>query len=493
MELTFSNLWSATSTTFSAVSVGVQQSGANVVPGTIVPVTFKGARSVTMAPHAQVTSDPVAMTVSAGESLAISIAVLGSATVSVHYCCYGHIDSFATSDGVGNVALVPSALKFNPLLTGTSMRWLSEIAVLGSNAPGTIVGFGDSITDGYGNVNNGFSWVNALQSRINQLPASQRMSVVNEGVSGNTLTVFPPGASFALKSGGLPGVTRLNDDALSLAGAKDVVLLLGTNDIWFGAGGETGYPIPPYGTAASIEGGMHDVVAMTHARGLKIYGITLLPRSTTSSADHDLPEYWSPAEQATLSAVNSWMLSPASGFDGVINLNALMSDVYNGDCRPSVPFAPYFNTDHLHPNVAGETVMADAISTVIFGLPEAPQVPQLVSATPTVGCPAATLASQVLAAGRQPSPTTTTSTSTTTPTTTTTLAPPVGLLGGHLYRYALYLVLALIILSLAALVAARRREARRRARRRQRTQRVEHSRFPPPSRRPPPRSNPPRR
>ena len=493
LEFTFSNLWSTTPTTFDAVTVGVQQSGAVVTPGTFVPVTFNNSSSVTIPARSQVTSDPVAMTVHAGESLAISISVSGSATVSVHYCCYGHIDSFATSNGAGNLTQASSSPAFNPQLPNWTMRWLSAIAVGGSPAQGTIVAFGDSITDGYGYTNIGFSWVNALQSRISQLPASEQMSVVNEGIAGNTLTVFPPNSTYALTSGGLPGVTRLENDALALPGVKAVVLLLGTNDIWFGAGGVKAHPIPPYGTAPSIEAGMRQVIAATHAKGVKIYGITLLPRATSTAADHDLPENWTPGEQAIMSAVNTWMLSPGAGFDGVLNLGAVMGNVYNGSCDPVTPFAAYFNPDHLHPNAAGQTVMADAIPTTLFNLPEAPQLPLLVNVTPTTNCAAAQLAAQIFAAGNTPGTTTTTSTSTTTtvPATTTTQSP--GIFGGHARTYAAYLLIFLILLTLLLLGVARRRAIRRRAIRRRSSWHPDYPRTGPPQRRPPPRKGPPPR
>ncbi|MBW4076912.1 MAG: hypothetical protein HIU84_00050 [Acidobacteria bacterium] len=435
------------------------------------------------------------MTVHAGESLAISIAVSGSATVSVHYCCQGRVDSYATDNGVGNLTQTPSSPNFDPRLPNWTMRWLSAIAVGGSPAQGTIVAFGDSITDGYGYTNNSFSWVDALQSRISRLPANQQMSVVNEGIAANTLTAFPPQASFDKTGGGLPGVTRLQNDALTLPGVKAVVLLLGTNDIWFGAGGVKAHPIPPYGTAPSIEAGMRQVIAATHARGIKVYGITLLPRATSTAADHDLAENWFPSEQAILSAVNTWMLSPGSGFDGVLNLNAVMANVYNGSCQSATPFAPYFNPDHLHPNVAGQTVMADAIPTTLFDLPEAPQLPLLVTATPTANCAAAQLAAQIFAAGTTPgTTTTTTSTTTTVPATTTTQAP--GLLGGHARTYAEYLLILLIALTLVVLGVARRRAIRRRAIRRRSSWHPDYPRTGPPQRRPPPpprKGPPPRR
>jgi lysophospholipase L1-like esterase len=490
--LSFSNEWSSTATTFAAVTVGVDQSGIDVVPGTIRPITFNhGSRSVTIAPYSRVSSDPVRMSVHGGESLAVSLATAGSSTVSVHFCCDDRVDSYATGDGAGNLTNSPTGVGFNPLLASSNMRWLTSVVVAGSPAQGTVVALGDSITDGFGYTNHAFSWVNALQARISKLPAAQQMSVVNEGIAGNTLTVFPPHTSYDDVSGGVPGVTRLLPDALDLPGVKDVVLFLGTNDIWFGAGGEAGHPIPPYGTAAAIENAMSQVIAETHAHGVRITGVTLLPRSSSNGVDGEKPEAWLPTEQSVLSAVNAWMLSPISGFDAVINLAAVMGDVYNGACQPTLPYSGYFNSDNLHPNTAGQTVMADAISTVLFGAPQAPQVPQLVNVTPTPGCAGALLATQTLALGSQPSPTTTTSSTTTTTVHITPTTRPSGSSRGRRLDYIFYLVIALIAVAVIALWNTRRRAKRRRALHRRTRPLARYPGTVPPRRRPPPpRSGP---
>ncbi len=491
VELTLSNLWSGTPTTFGSVTVGVGQGGAAIVPGSIVPVTFNGgSRSVTIAAQGTATSDPVAMTVQAGETLSVSMSVIGSSTVSVHYCCAGRIDSFSTLNNVGDRTTDPTGAAFSPSLASTNMRWLSAIAVSGTQARGTVVAFGDSITEGYGFPTNGVGWPGLLQTRIAQLPPDQQVAAVNEGISGNTLTTFPPGASYAEASGGLPGVTRLDADGLALAGVTDLVLFLGTNDIWFGGGGVVGRPIPPYGTATAIETGMEGVINATHAKGIKIFGVTLLPRSSSNGYAGEKPEVWTPADQATLSAVNAWMLTPGTGFDGVIDLAAVMGDVYNGACQPNLPYPPYFTGDNLHPTVAGQTAMADAIPTTLFGIPQAPQVPELVTATPTPGCPGAVQAANVLALARQPAtptPTTTTTPPTTTPPTTRPAHHDPARRGPGVLTVALLIAVGVLVLLVAgALVLRRRALRRRRARRRALAIRLGPVGPSPPARPPPP-------
>jgi len=468
IEVQLSNQWGNTPLTIGAVTVGQVATGPTIVPGTIVPVTFAGGTTtVTIPAHGRVTSLPVAITVTAGESLAVNIWVPPGSNqpVSVHYCCQGRIDSYTTPDFGGNRTESTSAAGFS-LVAGASwqMRWLSAVSVSGTVAQGTVVAFGDSITEGFNN--GGVGWPDLLQSRIEELPPSDRMSVVDEGIAGNTLTLFPADVkTFRYLSGGQPGVVRLPYDALDLPGVKDVVLFLGTNDIWFGGGGDPKEHNPPgvAGTAPLIIAAMQSVIASVHAAGMRIFGVTLLPR-LSSPASSGLAEIWTPADQATLEAVNNWILTPGNGFNGVFNLAAVMGDVYNGSCQPTVPFPPYFTDDHLHPDTAGQTAMADAIPTSVFGIAEAPQLPPVVQAVPTPGCAAAQQAAAALAEGSAPASTTTTVPHTKTPSRRTrhrhVARRPAGT---PLWIFVLVGVAVLLVLTVATLrIITLRRRARRR-------------------------------
>ncbi len=471
IELRLSNQWSSTPTTFGAVTVAVDQSGPVLVPGTTTPVTFNGGNpEVTVAPGQDVTSDPLPFAVQAGETLAVSMWVPASATVSVHYCCFGRTDSYATRNNVGNQTGDQVGSSFT--LANDHTRWLSAIEVSGSQAQATVVAFGDSITDGFNDA--GYSWTTPLQQRISYLSPSEQVSVVNEGISGNTLTAFPsPSMTYALTSGGMPGVTRLARDALSIPGTQDVVLFLGTNDIWFGGRLGAG---SPYGSAASIIAAMQSVITQVHAAGMKIFGVTLLPR--TSSPGPDV-EIWTAADQANLDQVNAWIRNPASGFDGVIDLAAVVADVYNGQCNPNALFGPYNSGDNLHPSRDGELAMADAIPTTLFGVPEAPQLPQGVVAVPTAGCPGATLAEQALALA-QVAPTTTTTTTTTTKPRPAPVHAAVKATkpGSSLLEPVLIAGAIIVAMAVAVSLVVRRRAIRRR---RARRQRLEGGRRPAPA------------
>ncbi len=468
LELRLSNTFGTLPVTFGAVTVAAQApSGGAAVVGPVVPVTFGGGHpTVTVPPGQDVMSDPVPFTVRAGEPISVSLWVPGPTEIDVHDCCAGKIVTYATANGGGNQVGTAAAAPFVLAPANLRTSWLSAVAVSGTQAQGTVVALGDSITEGF--MNNGLGWPEVLAQRVDQLPPAEQLAVVDEGISGNTLTVFPPGTTYARTSGGLPGLQRLDQDALDLPGTKDVVLFLGTNDVWFGGTDH----LPTFGTAQAIIAGMQQVVQRSHAAGMKVFAVTLLPRSSSFAGQipaGEKPEAWTPAEQATLEAVNGWLLGPGTGFDGVIDLAAVMADVYDGACQPTLPYPPYFTADNLHPNTAGQVAMADAIPTTLFGLPEAPQVAPVVQATPTPGCPAAAQAAQVLAAARAPAPPTTPATSTTTtthprPTRQTRVAPPVRRVDGA--RVAVLVAAAVVLLLLLGLVLARLRVRRRAARRR---------------------------
>ncbi len=380
VRIRLSNTWGTTPLNIGEVTVGEAGSGASLVPGTVRQVTFAGAGPIVIAPGTYVTSDPVPFVVHAGEKLGVSVWVPVSARATLHYCCQGDVDTYFTPNNGGNQAANPAGSPFT--VSNTHTRWLADIEVSGSRAVGTVVAFGDSITDGYNA--SGFGWPRPLQERINELPPTERVAVVNEGIAGNTLNVFPPNTTYAMTSGGKPGLVRLGNDALSIPGTKDVVLFLGTNDLWFGA------------TAQQLISGMKQAIEYVHDAGMKIFGVTLLPRAGSAK--------WTPTMDVYRRQVNEWIRSPTSGFNGVIDFAAVVRDVYNGACQPDAMFPGYNSGDNLHPNAAGQTAMANAVPTTLFNIPEAPHLPPLVNVTLTPNCPAAAQTREVLAESNPPPP-----------------------------------------------------------------------------------------
>ncbi len=344
-----------------AASVAVSVGGANIVGATLRGLTFNHAAS-TVIPAGQVRySDAVPFPVHAGQTLAVSLYVRAPDLVTVHP--WGTFPvSFATASGGGNQVDASTGGAFP--YASDFPRLLDAVDLLEPQGQGSIVVIGDSITDGY---NATARWTDLLQKRIDQLPAAQRPAVVNEGITANALSSLPGDDSHT--GGGPAGLARLSVDALSQPGVSYVVLFLGTNDLFFGD------------SASHIISAMRRAIAEAHHAGIKIIGTTLLPRQ--GSERWDPLQY--PTHQPYLDQINRWILT-SQAFDGVLNLAAAVADVYNGACDRLAMFPPYDAGDHLHPNDAGQTVMANAVDTRIFGLGPAPALPAPVAVKPTGGC-----------------------------------------------------------------------------------------------------------
>ena len=359
IRVRISNVFGDAPLVIAAASVGLSASGPAVVPGTMRTLRFDGARGAKVPVGGVVYSDPVMTRVAAMQTLAISVYASGRELVTVHPCC-ARIVSYFTPNGGGNVTGSVSGAGLS--IASPWERWVDSVDVLQTTGEGSIVVVGDSITDGY---NSSVRWTAVLQERVDMLPASERRAVVNEGITANALTSVVD--TDARTGGGPSGLARLARDALSQAGVSEVIMFLGTNDLWFGA------------SAPQVIDGLKQAIAEAHAAGVRIVGVTLLPRSASPA------ERWTPLQQSDLQQVDHWILT-SGAFDGVLNLATAVSDVYDGACDPTAMFPAYDSGDHLHPNAAGQTAMADAVNRSALELPAMPEVPPLLGVRATVGC-----------------------------------------------------------------------------------------------------------
>jgi len=361
VRVRISNLFGNRPLIVGAATIGVGTgAAASVVPGSIIELSFSGAGGATIPPGGSIDSDPAPLGVTDGQELAVSVFVSGTDLMTVHPCCSGPIVSYAAPNGAGNLTAAPSGAAF-----GYASAWgrlVDAVDVLApAGTPGSIVVLGDSISDGF---NSTLRWTDVLQRRIDLLPPTQRRAVVNEAITANALTEVTP--SDATTGGGPAGLSRLGPDALDLPGVSEVVVFLGTNDLYFGA------------DATQVIAGLAQAAAAAHAAGVRAAVVTLLPRVGSES--------WNPTRQGYLEQVNHW-ISTSSAFDAVLDLAPVVADVYGGACAPSALLPAFDSGDHLHPNAAGDVVMADVVDTALLGMPEAPLVPTPVTPVPTPGCP----------------------------------------------------------------------------------------------------------
>ncbi len=218
------------------------------------------------------------------------------------------ITSYRSADASGDVASDESRTPFS--VTTTSLWWLKSIDVESMPAPGAIVAFGDSITDGTCSTLDAHDrWEDVLSVRLGlqsdaRAPRErpQLKAVVNEGIGGNTITregLTPPADS-------TPGLERFDRDVLSHHGVTDVVLFMGTNDIRRGA------------SAAQVIAGMTSIAQRIKAKGMRAIGVTIIPRHNV--APNGTNTGWNAEKTRIRNEVNQWIRSKAP-FDAVIDFD----------------------------------------------------------------------------------------------------------------------------------------------------------------------------
>jgi lysophospholipase L1-like esterase len=326
--------------------VGQRIQGAALAAGSNKPVLFKQSASVTIPPGGTVTSDPVALNVLGQQDLAVSMFLPG-ADIRPSQHTGAQVTSYLTTNGSGDAAADEAATKFTG--TTTSTFWLKSIDVSSSTSTGSIVAFGDSITDGTcTTVDAHDRWVDLLAVRL-ALDAAKGgkagayKALVNEGIGGNTVTrehLQPPPDS-------PPGLERLDRDVLSHAGVTHVVLFMGTNDARRNA------------AAGQIIAGLQDIVRRVKARGLKIVGVTMIPRHNRPPAENNTG--WNAAKTQVRHEVNQWIRTKA-GFDGVIDFDKVVMDPADADLIR----APFNCGDGIHPSPIGYYEMGAAVRLELF-------------------------------------------------------------------------------------------------------------------------------
>lgn len=330
LRLHLSNLRSNTPLLVGKVSLATQDHGAVEVADSRRAVTVAQTVTFTIPAGAEVVSDPIPISVEAGQNLLVSLYLPRASEDSTW-----HSDAFDTTylaqsdhaDDVDDDAYGKST---------TSWYYLSGLDVR-TEARGAVVAFGDSITDGYDTPHGAYArWPDDLARRLAE--SQQPMGVVDAGIGGNRVLTDVPNLFQ-----GVSAIKRFRHDALDQAGARTVILMEGINDI----GNDAGPDNTPL-TAQALIDGYRQLIAKAHGAGLRIVGGTMLPFKGAG--------YYSPAREAIRQACNRW-IRHSGAFDGVVDFEKALRDPSDHQSLRS----DYDSGDHLHPNAAGMQAMADAV------------------------------------------------------------------------------------------------------------------------------------
>jgi len=328
----FSNVFSDQTTVLKKVSIANVLDAPAIDKNTQKYLSFNGNQEVTLNPGQEVFSDKLNFLLKPGQLLAITI-YYGAASQKTT----GHPGSRTTSyilsgDNLNNDSF-SGAVKTD--------HWYSIMGldVVASKKASNIVCLGNSITDGRGSgTNKQNRWTDILAARLAANKAAQNIGVLNLGIGGNCV----------VKGGlGPTALDRFDRDVLSQKGTKWLVILEGINDI----GGIKRAEDAPI-KAQEIIDGYKIMIDKAHAKGIKVYGCTILPFQKSF--------YDAPFKQEARDIVNAWIRN--NHFDAVIDFDREMAS----ETDSKTILANMHDGDFLHPNELGYQRMGEVIDLNLF-------------------------------------------------------------------------------------------------------------------------------
>jgi len=337
-----------------AAHVAVRASGSGVKPVTDHALTFSGRPRVEIPVGAVILSDPVQLKVAPAADLAISLylpqdAIAGGVHTSAQQTSY-----VAHGDATAAAALDRPA-------TITSWVFLTGVDVLAPATTGSIIAFGDSITDGArSTVDKNQRWPDALAARLLARTSAgenggPQFAVIDMGIGGNR--ILHEGAASGRPQFGINALARFDQDVLSQPGVRYLVILEGINDIGhFGSSAPASEAV----TADDIIAGLTQMIERAHEHGIKVIGATITPFEGEANIKRG---YWTPEKAKVREAVNAWIRS-GKGFDGFVDFDKAVRDPAN----PTKILPAFDSGDQLHPRDAGYQALGDAIPLSLFGL-----------------------------------------------------------------------------------------------------------------------------
>ncbi len=238
---------------------------------------------------------------------------------------------------------------FKPQAKVEARAFLSGIEVDSDPEAKVVAVLGDSLADGMGSTPGANrSWPDLLAARLNAPQRRASWGVVNLSITGNR--VIDDGA-------GPSALRRFDNEVLSVPGVAYVIVAEGINDIGlsYGQVSDRYKPLVPTrpATAERIVAGYVQLIERAHARGIRVFGATLLPYSGS--------DYYSNAGESVRQAVNQWIRT-SHAFDEVLDFDATLRD----RTRPEKIADALQPGDHLHGNDAGYERLARSIDLSLF-------------------------------------------------------------------------------------------------------------------------------
>jgi len=341
VRVKFSNRYGPGPLEIGAARVVQIDDAGNEVAGTSRVLTFGGEPGGVVPRGAPFISDAVAVDLPDLARLKVEL-FLPSATGPCT-CHLTGVDELAVSPP-GNFVGKP----FEPVSKAQYRAFLTGVEVDSPDALGTIVAYGDSITDGVGATPGANRrWPDILANRLQE--AGKEWAVANAAISGNR--VLSPGM-------GESALARFDQDVLSLPNVKYLIVFEGVNDIGNRFGPQRGGPQlpgleqPPI-TVEQMIAGYKQLIARARAQGIKVIGSPIGPYKGAS--------YWSEEGEAARQQINDWIVN-GGAFDAVVRFDIAFAD----PADPATMRDGYHMGDFLHGSDAGLKAVGESIDLALF-------------------------------------------------------------------------------------------------------------------------------
>ncbi len=368
----FSNYFGTTPITIGAARLAVAAGGAAIDPAHDAPLTFQGSASAVIQPGQTLTSDPVNITYSFGQKMAVSMYVQGVfPPLTYHNSIVG--TNYAASSGAGDATGDAGGASFTQQVSNWFL--LSDMDVYGPYQ-GTVALFGSSSIDGaqsnLGNTNAYPTPQVTVPGQDNDRPsdwlarqlnaAGYNLGVLNAGVVADPAG---PNSGATPARGVADGEDRIARDVLEQPSVRAVVIYLGAVDI----------KSADCKSAPDVEAALTNIVGQAYAAGKRVILGTLPPSVFCSNPAQ--PEYGpSPTPSNPYAgdinsgpenpgavqwrAVNDWIRTAGAALPGVVAI----ADFDKAMADPNHPdlLLPTINSgDNTHPNGPGYGVQSSAI------------------------------------------------------------------------------------------------------------------------------------
>lgn len=347
VRVRLSNYWSKSPLTIHSMSVGIME-GDRVV--SVQSVTKDANTVIVLAPGQESWSDEIALSVKAGDRLAVNTYVDEAQSIESVCAFWSSTGPSVCLSGSGDYTdgacfeEQPAETFYSVIAEDENKGYffygVSGLQVFTDEEVKTVAMFGDSITH--------MSYVsNALAKRLYAAYPGKAV-LLNRGIGGNRLLHDATKVDFLPADGacfGRAGIMRFEQNVFGEETVDTVLVLEGINDIM--------HPIQfdhleECITAEELVCGYRYLMAVARKHDAKIFGATITP-----CGHKDYPGQWLPQFEAVRKEVND-RIRGGIGYDGWFDYDLAVRD----DDRPGYMREDCHVHDGLHPNDFGGLLMA---------------------------------------------------------------------------------------------------------------------------------------